>query len=1237
MRKISNYICNHTKQILVITIIVAILSVIGMIKTNVNYDILLYLPKDNKTVIGQNLLTDEYGLGAYSVAVVENLDSKSILKLENKIKNVSGVGEVVSLYDVIGTSIPIEALPDEIVSKLHKDNTDLLLITFNSSTSSEETINAVKDIRSVVDKQLKMNGMSSMVLDTMNISDQEMFIYLVVAVILCILVLELSLDSYVVPILLLLNIGCAILFNLGTNILLGSISYITKALVAVLQLGVTTDFSIFLYHSYEREKEKSKSSKEAMSKAIVSTFKSITGSSLTTILGFLALCGMQLTLGLDLGIVMAKGVVFGLLSVLTIFPSLLLVFDDKITKYKHKKINLSFNKLNRFIVEKHVLIFIIFLIILVPSYLAYKKVDVYYKIDSSLPKTLESVKANKILNEKFDIVSPEIIILDKSISTNDVNKLIDDLKSIDGVSFVLSESQLKNMGITDDMLEGSFLDNDKYQLVLLNSTYDIATDELNNQIDDVDKVVSLYDKSAIVAGEGPLMKDLIETSDADFNRVNTISILCVFVVLVLVLKSIVIPILLIITIESAIFINMSFSYYMGNILPFVAPIVLGTIQLGATIDYAILLTTTYVDKRKENTDKRKCMIDTLNECSSSILVSGMCFASATLGCSLISKLNMVSTICSLICRGAIISMLVVIFILPAILLIFDKLLIRGDKMKKVLNVFVVSLMLIPFNVLGLTKEETVYSKLESDGKVKSTIVSEKLINDENLDTINDYTKLNNIVNINGNEKYKLKNNNLVWEAKKNDIFYKGEIDSDLPVKLDIVYSLNGKIMSATDMIGKSGSVKISLNYTNMDSHIVRVNGKNETLYTPFVVMFGTTLDNKNNTNISVVNGKINNNGSKNLITGIATPGLYESLSLKELKGMNNITISYDTKSFELPSMYSIAIPKLIDEEDIKVFNKLDSVYSNINELQKNMDLINDGSKKLKNGSNELKSALKSSIDGLKNNTGNVLTEEQVENIKNSAVNNVKETLTEEYKESVSKETWESVSKMLDSSNPAAQKLISDSVSDAVKEFIKDNYETYSSCESGTLESTSLECETLYNEMNLIKKYSSISASSSAKSTAYIVSNTLSKELLEKISINTVENIVPTLANTVANTVRDESINAITLSLNKLYNGVDELDNGIESLDNGITTFNNEGIKTLTNFVNNDVKTTSERVKALVDLSNDYNTFDSVDSSVSGSTKFIYVVDSKKVDKKVNTKKEVKKEETFIDRVKNLFK
>lgn len=1237
MRKISNYICNHTKQILLVTVVFAFLSIIGMLKTNVNYDILLYLPKDNKTVQGQNLLTDEYGIGAYSVAVVENLDGKSILKLEDTIKKVDGVGSVVSLYDVIGTSIPISALPSEIADKIHKDNTDLLLITFNASTSSEETINAVKEIRSVVDKQIKMNGMSSMVLDTMNISDQEMIIYLIVAVLLCILVLELSLDSYIVPILLLLNIGCAILFNLGTNIFLGSISYITKALVAVLQLGVTTDFSIFLYHSYEREKDKTKSCKEAMSKAIVSTFKSITGSSLTTILGFLALCFMQLTLGLDLGIVMAKGVIFGLFSVLTIFPSLLLIFDDKITKYKHKKINLNFKKLNNFIVKKHVLIFIIFIIVLVPSYLAYKKVEVYYKIDTSLPKTLESVKANKVLNEKFDIVSPEIIILNKSINTNSVNELIFELKSIPGVSFVLSESQLKSMGITDEMLEGTFLDNDKYQLILLNSTYDIATDELNDQIDTVDKIISKYDKSAIVAGEGPLMKDLIETSDIDFNNVNIISIVCVFVVLVLVLKSIVIPILLIITIESAIFINMSFSYYMGSVLPFVAPIVLGTIQLGATIDYAILLTTTYIDKRKTSADKNECMKDTLNECNSSILVSGMCFAAATLGCSLISKLNMVSTICSLICRGAIISMLVVIFILPAILLIFDKLLIRGDKMKKVFNLLIVSLMLVPFNVLGLTKEETIYTNLESDGKIKNTIVTEKLINDEKLDTISDYTKLNNIVNINGEEKYKLKNNNLIWEAKKNDIFYKGEFDAELPIKLDIVYSLNGKKMDVSDMIGKSGSVKISINYINKDAHIVRVNGKSETLYTPFVVLFGTTLDNKNNTNINISNGKVSNNGNKSLITALATPGLYESLSLKELKGMDNIIISYDTECFELPVMYSVATPKLIEKDDLKVFNKLDSIYSMSSELQKNMNLINDGSKKLKDGSYELKSALKSSIDSLNNIEKDALTKEQVESIKTNTVNSVKATLTDKYKKSVSNEAWNEVSKMLDSSNPALQQLMSTSVNDAVSEFVKDNKEIYSKCESGTLESTSMECESLYNQINLIKKYSLVSASSSAKNTAYIVSSELSSKLLEKIAINTVENVAPSLAITVANTVRDESINAIVTSLNKLYNGIDELDNGIVSLNDGITTFNNEGINTLTNFVNNDIKTTSERVKALVNLSDSYNTFDEVNSSSSFSTKLIYVVDSKKVTKKVNVKKEVKKEETFIDRVKNLFK
>lgn len=607
MKKFSNFICEKKNFIVTISIILLLLSIIGTKLTKINYDILVYLPEDIETIKGQNVLTDDFNMGAYSITIVDNMSSKDILKLEDEIKKIDGVAKVGSIYDVIGTNIPIEMLPGEISSKVHNDS-DLLLITFDESTSSEKTLEAVKQIRNITDNRVNQGGMSSMVLDTMELSEKEIMIYIVIAVLLCIVVLELSLDSYIVPILLLANIGFAILFNLGTNIFFGQISYITKALVAVLQLGVTTDFSIFLYHSYEKKKGMYKTKENAMVEAITDTFKTVTGSSLTTIVGFLALCAMQLTLGRDLGIVMAKGVLLGVITVLTLFPSLLLLFDSLIEKTKHKKVVPNFNRLNKFIVKFHIPIFILFILLIVPMYLANSKVSVYYKLDSSLPHTLESVRTNKQLKEKYNIVSPEIILVDKNLKNDTVINMINEIKNVDGIDFVLSFAEIKNLGITDNILNNditSIFENEQYQMILVNSIYDIATSELNEQIDNINKIVKNYDSNAIVAGEGPLMKDLVSISNTDFNNVNTYSIVCIFIVLFFVLKSLSLPILLITVIEFAIFTNMGISYFSGTTLPFIAPIVLGTIQLGATIDYAILMTTNYLEKRKNNIPKKK--------------------------------------------------------------------------------------------------------------------------------------------------------------------------------------------------------------------------------------------------------------------------------------------------------------------------------------------------------------------------------------------------------------------------------------------------------------------------------------------------------------------------------------------------------------------------------------------------------------------------------------------------------
>ena len=1264
MKKIAQKICENKTLILIISGILLVLSFIGMNLTKINYDILVYLPDDIETIKGQNMLTDDFGMGAYSVAIIENLSSKDILELEDDIKKVDGVGKVISLYDAIGTNIPVEMLPTEITSHLHDENADLLFITFENSTSNEKTIDAVSEIREITKDKCKLGGMSSMVLDTMNLSEKEIFIYIVIAVIFCILVLELSLDSYIIPLLLLGNIGCAIAFNLGSNIFLGQISYITKALVAVLQLGVTTDFSIFLYHSYENKKKNSKNNVNAMSDAIVETFKSVMGSSFTTIAGFLVLCTMQLTLGKDLGIVMAKGVLLGLLSVFTLFPSLLLAFDKLIDKTKHKRVKFNFEKLNKFIVKNRVATLIIFVILLIPAYLGYKNIDVYYKIDRSLPDTLESIKANSDLKDKFNIVSPEILLVSKDIKTNDVVNMTNEIKNIDGVDFILSFDDLESYGITDTMVSDdmkSVFENDKYKMLLINSTYEVASDELNNQTDEINTIIKKYDSKSILAGEGPLMKDLITISDTDFNNVNYSSIFCILIILIIVLRSFILPILLITAIEFAIFMNMSISYFGGVTLPFVAPIVLGTIQLGATIDYAILLTTTYIDRRKKGMGKESAMIDTLNYTSSSILVSGLCFFAATFGVGIYSKLEMVGSLCTLISRGALISMAVVIIVLPAILLMFDKVIIKKGNDKKMKNksvkaalILISGMLLLPSNTMALTKNETVYGKLNSNGSVKSMYVNEQILNKNKENELKDYSELKDILNINGNEEYTIKDGNIIWKSKGNDIFYQGKYEKELPITVNATYKLNGKTMNVEDMLGKEGKVEIKLQYKNTDVHYRTINGKKEKLYTPFVVTFATIVDSTNNSNIEVSSGKVISTGKKNVIVGIATPGLYESLDLNSLKNMNSITISYETKNFELSSMYSAVTPKILDNDDLKMFNKLDSLYNDSDKLQENMNLIDQSTQKIKNGSNLLKSSLGSSIKSLSSiSNKNALSEEEISAINKQVLNQITSKFdSEEYTSSIAQEAWNEVSKNLNPNDPNVKEIVTTCVKDSLTGYLKNNdkltdaakCEAYS---SGKLDISNLteteklmflkSCKQINDTKEVFVSSCTMVASNVSAYVAKNVSDAVSVSVAKNAALSTTNQIVPSLSNQVANGVKNSSIGTITNSLNTLYSGVDELDNGINQLSNGVTKFNNEGIKKLTSTINNEIKPTSKKVKELVKLGNEYKSISGKNLSNESETKFVLVIDSVKKDINTNIQNTKTTKTTFLDRVKNLFK
>ena len=685
MKKISKYITEHYILVLIISLILIIPALIGYINTRINYDILIYLPDNIETIKGEKILTKDFGLGSYAFVMIDMKDNNKVLSLEKDIKKIKGVNKVFSIADVLGTTIPKDMLPDEVLDKLYNKDTSIIMVTFDGSTSEDITINAVTDLRNTVDDAANVSSMTSMIIDTRDLSNKEILIYVGISVLLCIIILVLATDSYIMPLLLLSNIGLAILYNMGTNVFLGQISYITKAITAVLQLGVTTDFSIFLYHKYEQEKKKQKNKKSAMAKAISETFKSVIGSSLTTFAGFLALCTMDLTLGTDIGIVMAKGVLFGLLTVLTVFPALILAFDKIITKTEHKKLFPEFKRIQKFTIKNYKLLFVVFLILSIPAYIGYKNYNVYYKLDESLPKDLPFAVANSHLAKEFNITSPEIILINKDIKSNDIDDMINELNEIKGISFILSPSTIKSDTVKELLPEEvkSIIENDKYKLILFNSEYEIASNKLNNQLSEVNKIIKKYDKKSILAGEGALMKDLVSIADHDFKMVNYTSIITIFIIMLLVLQSIGLPIILIITIEFAIFLNMSFAYYTGVTLPFIASIVVGTIQLGATIDYAILMSTKYIEERqKEDSDKIKSIEKTLKLTVPSIITSALCFFAATIGVSLYTKIDMIGSICTLLARGSIISMIVVIIILPSLLIIFDKFILKTTLLKK---------------------------------------------------------------------------------------------------------------------------------------------------------------------------------------------------------------------------------------------------------------------------------------------------------------------------------------------------------------------------------------------------------------------------------------------------------------------------------------------------------------------------------------------------------------------------
>ena len=675
--RFSKAVVKHRILILIVVLVLMIPSVLGMAGTRINYDMLDYLPEDMETVIGQNELLEDFGKGAFSFIILEDMPAKDVAALKEKIEQVDHV-ETVLWYDSIADlSIPMELLPDKIYNEFNTENATMMAVFFDTSTSSDITMDAIREIRQIAGKQCFVSGMSALVTDLKDLCEKEEPIYVGIAVLLACVAMLVFLDSWLVPFVFLASIGMMILLNLGTNYFMGEISYITKALSAVLQLAVTMDYSIFLWHSYNEQRTRCDDNKAAMAVAIKETLASVVGSSITTVAGFIALCFMSFTMGRDLGIVMAKGVLLGVLGCVTVLPALILVFDKPLQKTKHKSLIPNMGGFAKGVVRIFPVFIVIFALLIPPAYYGYSKTndEVYYDMGQCLPEDMEYVIANSKLSEDFDIASTHMLLVDANLPAKSVRSMMKEMEQVDGVKYVLGLESVIGSRIPEEILPESItsiLKNDKWELLLINSEYKVASDAVNDQISDLNTILKKYDESGMLIGEAPCMKDMIETTSHDFQVVNAISILAIFIIIALVEKSLSLPFILISVIEVAIFINLGLPHYLGQSLPFIAPICISTIQLGATVDYAILMTTRYKAERIRGNGKKDAVWTALSTSIPSIIVSGMGLFAATFGVAIYSDIDIIGSMCMLMARGAIVSMLAVIFILPALLLLCDK-------------------------------------------------------------------------------------------------------------------------------------------------------------------------------------------------------------------------------------------------------------------------------------------------------------------------------------------------------------------------------------------------------------------------------------------------------------------------------------------------------------------------------------------------------------------------------------
>lgn len=675
--RFGKWLTKHKALVLILAVVLMIPAALGYVSTRINYDVLSYLPHSLETVSGQDTMVDEFGMGAFSMIVVEDMENKDVVALKEKLKTVDHVEDILWYDDAVDITVPTEMLPEKLQKALFHDNATMMIALFDNTTSADSTMEAITEMRGIVKKQAFISGMSGVVTDIKDLAMAEMPIYVAVAATLALVILLLTMDSLVTPFIFLLGIGLAILYNMGSNIMFGEISYITQALTAILQLGVTMDYSIFLLESYEANKERYEGDKNrAMAHAVSNTFKSVTSSSVTTIAGFAALCFMTFKLGMDLGLVMAKGVIIGVIVCLTVLPALILCFDKAIDKTSHKNLIPDLGGVSKHIVKAWPVAILLFVVLIGPAFYGNSNYEIYYDIAGALPQSLDSAVANKKLEEKFDMNNTHVLLMKNGISTKDKGRMLEEIEKVDGVKWVLGMDSVKGASVPDSMIPDrlkSSVKSDQYEIAFVCSDYKSATDEVNAQIAAMNDIVKKYSEDSMVIGEAPLTKDLQDVTDIDLASVNYVSIIAIFLIILLTFKSLLIPVILVLVIEFAIFLNMSVPYYTGESLPFVASIVIGTIQLGATVDYAILMTSRYHKERVVRRKSKKEAVGIAHRTSiKSILISGMCLFASTFGVTVSSSIDMIKSICTLLSRGAVISTIVVILILPAMLTVFDK-------------------------------------------------------------------------------------------------------------------------------------------------------------------------------------------------------------------------------------------------------------------------------------------------------------------------------------------------------------------------------------------------------------------------------------------------------------------------------------------------------------------------------------------------------------------------------------